>query len=150
MAQDRLRPTKTHGQDWDLSTAQTHCQLSHKGMHLPPNNFPQMDNPCTVSGSFPQDLNCSWKGEFPAASPRPRWDPKWGLLSFQGSSSRTGSNSESSFTKAMPGMVNIHHLGLSILTSSSSTESSDWRHGRNAAHTSNTAEHGQFSLQITH
>lgn len=41
-------------------------------MHLPQNNFPQMDNPSIVSGSFPQDLDCSWKQEFPACSPRPR------------------------------------------------------------------------------
>lgn len=123
MAQDRLGPTKIHGQDWILSTAQTHCQLFYRGMHLPQNYFPQMDNPCKVSGSFPQDLNCSWKGEFPAASPRPSWARMQGLPSFQGSSSRTGPNSENSFTKATPGMVNIHHLGLNILNSSSTTGS---------------------------
>lgn len=70
VAQDRLAPTQVHGQDWELSAAQTPCQLFHKGMHLPQNSFPQMDNPCTVTGSFPQDFKCSWKGEFPAASPR--------------------------------------------------------------------------------
>lgn len=72
-------------------------------MHLPQNNFPQMDNLCKGSGSFPQDLNCSWKGEFPAA------DRKRGLLSLQGSTSRAGPNSEHRFTKATPGTVNIHH-----------------------------------------
>lgn len=85
-----------------LSTAQTHCQLFHKEMHLPQNNFPQMDNPRKGSGSFPQDLNCSWKGEFPTA------DRKRGLLSLQGSSSRAGPNSQHRLTKATPGMVNIH------------------------------------------
>lgn len=149
MAQDKLGPTKIHGQNWDLSAVQTHCQLFCKGMHLPQNYFPQMDNPCEVSGSFPQDLNFSWKREFPAGSPRPQWARMQGLRSFQGSSSRTGPNSENSFTKATPGMVNIHHLGLNILNSSSTTGSFGWRHGRNAAHTSNPAEHSQFSLQIT-
>lgn len=45
-AQDKLGPTKITRQDWDLSVARTSCQPLYKGMRLPQNNFPQMDNPC--------------------------------------------------------------------------------------------------------
>lgn len=66
-AQGKLSPTKI--QSWDLGGAQTCCQAFDKGMHLPQNDFPQMDNPCKISGSFPQDLSCSRNFQDPAQGP---------------------------------------------------------------------------------
>lgn len=87
---ERIQPNKNNTPGLSRSVAQTSCQPFYKGMHFPPNNFPQMDNPSKVSGSFPPDLNCSWKQEFPACSPRPRQAHVWGCPSFQSSSSRAG------------------------------------------------------------
>lgn len=91
---ERIGPNKNKTPGPSRSAAQTSCQPLYKGMRFPPNNFPQMDNPSKVSGSFPPALNCSWKQEFPACSPRPRQARVWGCPSFQSSFGGAGPISE--------------------------------------------------------